>query len=133
LIFLAIGFDFIKPPIVDFAIKTLRDGSTRLKLRTFESQARVHGKETVGGRETLSTVLIDYDYNGKVFDLDAVHYAHDIENAHWSVVIPAGKLTNKAMFVFLDIYGNESRVIVENKQNKPFSGKISKKRSAYKK
>ena len=24
-------------------------------------------------------VLIDYDYNGEVFDLDSVHYAHDIE------------------------------------------------------
>ena len=129
----AVGFDFIKPPVVDFDIKAARSGGATLKLKKFESRARVRGKETVGGKETLSTVLIDYDYNGHVFDLDVVHYAHDIEKGSWSLEIPADKLTKKAMFVFLDIYGNEARIVIEGTNGIRSSRNEAKKRPVHKK
>lgn len=129
----SVGFDFIKPPTVEYLIKNNKDGSVALKIKSFSSRARTNGKEIIGGKETLSAVFIDYDYNGTVFDLDEVHYAHDIEKNKWLIVIPVDRLTKKMMLVFLDIYGNESRVIIENKPTKPVAKKTAKSRLVNKK
>jgi len=58
-----------------FAQRTL---DTLKKLKRFESHARLRGKDTRGGLETFSMLMLDYDYNGEVFDMDAVFYAHQL-------------------------------------------------------
>jgi DNA modification methylase len=111
----AVGFDFIQTPLVEYEAMA-KDDSALLKIKKFESCARLKGKDKRGGFETLSAVMTDFGYDSKVFDLDKVFYAHDLQNAKWTLEFPLGKLKERAMFVFLDIYGNEARIVVDKKQ-----------------
>jgi len=65
-----------------------------------------------GNRETLSTVMLDYDYNGDVFDLDRVFFADTIEKMGWEVRFPVESVGSQVMVVFIDIYGNEAREVI---------------------
>ena len=71
-----------------------------------------------GNLETLSMVMLDYDFdeNSQVFDLDAVFYADAIEKANWTLNFPVDAIGEKIMAVFIDIYGNEARVVIEPAQ-----------------
>lgn len=110
----AVGFDFIQPPKVkwDVSVKKRKGemfDEACLKIKHFESRARIRGKDTRGGLETLSMLMLDFDYDGKVFDLDAVFYAHEIGANHWQAWFPTEKVGENLMAVFIDIYGNEAR------------------------
>ena len=116
----AVGFDFIKTPELDYAVgrgnpagELLEDAFIRID--SFYSEAAVREPmQKRGNRETLSMVMLDYDYDAEadVFDLDEVFYAGTIEAAAWEVRFPANRLGAQVMAVFLDIYGNEARVVI---------------------
>ena len=59
---------------------------------------------------SFSMLMIDYDYDGKVFDLDEVKYAKDFDEQ--TLDFASDKITDKAMLIFLDKFGNEVRVII---------------------
>lgn len=125
----AVGFDFIQPPLVEFEIKE-RSGSASIKIEKFESRARLRGEEKISKHDALSMVMVDFDYNGKVFDLDRVFYADVLKNNLWKVEFSIKDVTGDVMLVFLDIYGNESRIIIEQKK---LTGKAKRpKRRSYK-
>ena len=116
----SVGFDFIRTPELEY---TLGRGNPEgelleeafIRIDTFHSEAVVREpKQKRGNRETLSMVMLDYDYDAAtdVFDLDEVFYANAIETAGWEVRFPANRLTDKLMAVFVDIYGNEARVVI---------------------
>ncbi len=73
----AVGFDFIQPPEVEFTpgVKK-REGrllsEAFLKIKKFKSRARLRSEDVFGGLETLSVLMLDYDFDGEVFNLDAV-------------------------------------------------------------
>ena len=79
--------------------------------------------------ETLSAVMLDFDYDeeSKVFDLDEVHYADAVANDGWRVRFRTDLLGKKMMAVFVDIYGNEARVLIDAGEFKS-SGKKAGKR-----
>ena len=111
------GFDFIQPPQVDWAVSIKkRKGQlipeACLKIKKFESRARIRGKDTRGGVETFSMLMLDFDYNGEVFDLDAVFYAHQLADDEWQAWFSAESLGENIMAVFIDIYGNEAREVI---------------------
>jgi site-specific DNA-methyltransferase (adenine-specific)/adenine-specific DNA-methyltransferase len=113
----AVGFDFIQPPRVEWSVSRLRRQNELieracLKISAFESRARVHGHETRGGLETFSMLMLDFDYNGEVFDLDAVFYAHRMEGEDWRAFFDFQNVGERVMAVFIDIYGNESREVI---------------------
>lgn len=113
----AVGFDFIQPPKVGWTVNIKkRKGQLLdeacLKIKEFESRARLRGKDTHGGLETFSMLMLDFDYNGEVFDLDAVFYAHQLEAENWQAWFSAESVGANVMAVFIDIYGNEAREIV---------------------
>lgn len=113
----AVGFDFIQPPMVDWTISMQkRKGKSHeeacLELKSFESRARLRGKDTKGGLETFSTLMLDFDYNGEVFDMDAVHFAHELEEHDWQTWFSLDHVGKNIMAVFLDIYGNEAREVI---------------------
>jgi len=113
----AFGFDFIQPPQVEWSVTVKKRkgemfGEAYLKIKRFESCARIRGKDTLGGLETMSMLMLDFDYDGKVFDLDAVFYAHQLEADKWQAWFPVEKVGEKLMAVFIDIYGNEARELI---------------------
>jgi site-specific DNA-methyltransferase (adenine-specific)/adenine-specific DNA-methyltransferase len=113
----AVGFDFIQPPTVLWAAFIgKREGGliqeSCIEVKSFESRARVRGSEKRGGMETLSTILIDCDYRGDVFNLDLVFFADELKENSSRAWFPAEKIGKNLMVVFMDIYGNEATDIV---------------------
>lgn len=111
----AVGFDFIHPPLVELDIKK-QAKAVLIKIKKFESRARLRGEEKVSKHDALSMVMIDFDYNGKVFDLDKVFYADALKGNSWKIEFSFKDVAGDVMLVFLDIYGNESRMIIEQKK-----------------
>lgn len=117
----AVGFDFIRTPELKYKTGTEKPKGESfeygfIKVETFKSDAVVREPfRKKGNLETLSMVMLDFDYDekAKIFDLDEVHYADAIEKAGWKVRFRSDQLGKKMMAVFLDIYGNEARVLLD--------------------
>ena len=101
----AVGFDFIQLPDLKFEITT-----DKLHIKQFEGKTRNRGKDETHGWDSFSMLMIDYGYDGKVFDLDEVKYAKDFDEQ--VVDFASDKITDKAMLIFLDKFGNEVRAII---------------------
>lgn len=112
----SIGFDFVQPPSVEFEV-----AKDILKIKKFRSNSRMKGEQ----KTELSMILIDYDYNGEVFDIDDVFYNKDIyetntkaKKSQLKKAIKIKPIDKKAMFIFVDNAGNEKRMVVDGtKQN----------------
>jgi DNA modification methylase len=118
----AVGFDFIRPPELDYVVaankrrgELFSEGVIRIK--TFKSEAVVRDAGRKANRETLSMVMIDYDFDKDtdVFNLDAVYYAEAIQKAGWEVRFPLESIGEQLMAVFVDIYGNEAREVIPSR------------------
>jgi len=117
----AVGFDFIRTPELNYKTGTEKANDELfevgfIKIETFKSDAVVREPfKKKGNLETLSTVMLDFDYDeaNKVFDLDAVFYADALEKDGWKVRFHTDQLGKKMMAVFLDIYCNEARVLID--------------------
>ena len=117
----AVGFDFIRAPELEYALgrekpKSELPEQAFIKIKSFRSDAVVREPfQKKGNRETLSMVMLDFNYDveSHVFDLDAVQYADAIKEAGWKVTFRPDLLGQKLMAVFLDIYGNETRILID--------------------
>lgn len=108
----AVGFDFIRAPKVQCEYKSKKDTGI-IKINTFKSEAMLKGASQLPNRESLSFVMVDFDYDDKekVFDLDKAVYANEIEKNNWEIHLPLKFIKNKMMLIYLDVYGNEYREI----------------------
>lgn len=97
----SVGFDFIQPPTVEFEIT-----DNHLIIKNFKSNSRIKGEEL----STISMVLIDYNYDGKTFDLDEVLFESDFKEQ--KAKFDSSKIKKQAMLIFVDNSGNEKKVIV---------------------
>jgi site-specific DNA-methyltransferase (adenine-specific)/adenine-specific DNA-methyltransferase len=112
----AVGFDFIRLPEVECEYhiaprKGQMINEAVIRIKTFKSRAMVKGATQKGNLETLSMVMVDYDYDGEVFALDAVFYAADIQKNAWEIRMPLESLGKQVMIIYMDIYGNEYREV----------------------
>ncbi len=123
----AVGFDFIRTPELTYKIGNEKPygelfENGYIKIETFKSDALVREPfKKKNNLETLSMVMLDFDYDEetKVFDFDEVHYADSIEKNGWKVAFRLDQLGKKMMTVFLDIYGNENRILIDTSEFKP--------------
>jgi len=115
----AVGFDFIIPPTVkvrygvEKAKGEMFDAAT-ITIQKFASEAMTKKARKFANRETLSMVMVDYDYAGNgegIFDLDAVFYRDDIEKDEWKVRLDATQFGRRIMIIYMDIFGNELREV----------------------
>lgn len=118
------GFQFIYTPEVE--CKLINDGeNTKLIVSKFLSDP-LNGCET-DNFSTLSSIFVNYAYNGKEFLMDDVRFWSEIESnkkdnidttvkykdenpicVEW--IIPTKSLGEKTVFIFTDIYGNDVTV-----------------------
>ncbi|MBV1734754.1 MAG: site-specific DNA-methyltransferase [Candidatus Desulforudis sp.] len=114
----AVGFDFIRSPELEYECGVNKRKSEMLeevfiRIKTFKSEAIVREPlRKKGNLETLSMVILDYDFNGEVFDQDMVFFADAIEKADWEIRFPARQIGKQVMAIFIDIYGNEARELI---------------------
>ena len=119
----AVGFDFIQMPKVRcrYYLAKPRKG-TQLKIgaskeeaviniEIFESNTLSRHPQEFKNLETLSMVMIDYDYNGEIFDLDDVFYAEDLKKRDYEIRFNPVKIGKQMMVIYMDIFGNEKKEI----------------------
>jgi len=142
----AVGFDFISQPVVKADYIRIKPEKVDLlnhkqrdyviRIREFKSDTLLSNPEDFQNFETLSMVLVDYDFDGKVFDMDQVFWAEDLitvelkrkgvsSNArleervkdceHLEIRIPEDRATDNMMVIFIDKYGNEKKQVIKKK------------------
>jgi site-specific DNA-methyltransferase (adenine-specific)/adenine-specific DNA-methyltransferase len=129
----AVGFDFIQVPAVE--CKYFIDNKKgqleigkgtkecAIKIEKFESKIISRKPLEFANLETLSMVMLDYDFDGEVFDLDEVFYAEDLKKNDYEVRFAEDKVKEQIMVIYIDIFGNEKREI---KTLSDFNGKRKK-------
>ncbi len=95
----------------DTIIKSTRQAADYFSARLREPRA-IRGQDKLGGPETFSMLMLDFDYDGEVFDLDAAFYAAELQADEWRAWFPAEGIGAQVMAVFTDIYGNEAREVI---------------------
>jgi DNA methylase len=125
----SVGFDFIRPPKVecDYIRRTNSSNGVEeavIKIKTFKSEAMAKGASYKGNLETLSMVLIDYDYpydasrKGKEspppFEVDTRFYGSEVRQANGEIGLPFARVGEYMMLIYIDIYGNEYTEIKSN-------------------
>lgn len=133
----AVGFDFIRRPELEYNVgvsrrkgELLDEGFIRIK--SFRSEATVRdGDRLKGDRETLSMVLLDYDFDtaSDVFEFDEAIYADAIEKNEWELRFPVESIGKQMMAVFIDIYGNEARELISGSRFSPTKSRPKPKKS----
>ncbi len=129
----AVGFDFIQVPTVEckYFIDD-KKGQWELgrsskecviKIEKFESRVISRKPLEFANLETLSMVMLDYDFDGEVFDLDEVFYAEDLKKNDYEVRFAKDNVKGQIMIIYIDIFGNEKR---ETKTLADFNGKRKK-------
>ena len=118
----AVGFDFIQVPQVrcKYLIRKIKgrqktifegDKEAVVKITVFKSNTLSRQPQEFKNLETLSMVMVDYDYNGKIFDLDEVFYAEELKNQDYEIRFDPAKIKKQMMIIYCDIFGNEKREI----------------------
>jgi site-specific DNA-methyltransferase (adenine-specific)/adenine-specific DNA-methyltransferase len=117
----AVGFDFIHVPSVEcryFLDKPKEDDLINqnikeyvIKIEKFESKIISRKPLEFANLETLSMVMLDYNFDGEVFDLDEVFYAEDLKKNDYEVRFAQDKVKGQAMAIYIDIFGNEKREV----------------------
>lgn len=112
----AVGFDFIEPPAVEFATAMRPDGEggqqVSIRIDSFESNARLR-ELPKKGLDAFSMMMIDTNYSGEVFDMDAVFFRDALAKGEWTAWLDGATFGDSAMIVFMDIYGNEARYLLD--------------------
>ncbi len=56
-------------------------------------------------------VMLDYDFDGEVFDLEEVFYAEELKKKGYEVRFDGDKVKGQIMVIYIDIFGNEKREV----------------------
>ena len=117
----AVGFDFVQTPTVDctYTLEKVKDPDLLnqgrkecvIGISRFESKVISKKPMTLANLESLSMVMLDYDFDGEVFDLDDVFYAEDLKRSDYKVRFPSDRMGKQCMIIYLDIFGNEKREV----------------------
>mgnify|MGYP000855553991 CR=1 FL=1 len=117
----AVGFDFIQVPAVEcqYFLDTPQKADLFnqkvkecvIKIERFESRIISRKPLEFANLETLSMVMLDYDFDGEVFDLDEVFYAEELKKNGYEVRFAEDQVKGQIMILYIDIFGNEKREI----------------------
>jgi len=117
----SVGFDFIQLPTVECRFLIVpKKGQVQIgaaknecliKIERFESKVISRKPIEFANLETLSMVMLDYDFDGNVFDMDDVFYSDDLKKNDHTVRFDEDKISGEIMIIYLDIFGNEKREV----------------------
>ena len=107
----AVWFDFIRIPTVNVSYNT-KWSKAYIKINTFESKVISNKKLDFKNLETLSTVIIDYEYNGEYVKFEEVLFANEIEKNWYVIELDKKRLNKECMIIYIDIFWNEKKEII---------------------
>ena len=79
-----------------------------MHVTAFESEAYA-ARDSAEDITNLAMVMVDFNYDHNVFDLDAVFFADELAGRNWSFEIDAADTGEQMMIIYLDVFGNEHR------------------------
>lgn len=89
---------------VSLKIKKEKNG---FKIEQFATKILNSKNELFRGLDGLAMILVDVDYDGKIFDMDEVVYSKDIGE---DGVVNVPGLSDKTVIIAVDKHGNESKI-----------------------
>lgn len=107
----AVWFDFIRVPKLKVEYK-INWKKAEIKLLEFESKVISNKQLDYKNLETLSTVIIDYNYNWEYVNFEEVLFADVIKKNDYIISLDKEKLKNKCMIIYIDIFWNERKEII---------------------
>lgn len=107
----AVWFDFIRVPKLKVEYK-INWEKAEIKLLEFESKVISNKQLDYKNLETLSTVIIDYNYNWEYVNFEEVLFADVIKKNDYTISLDKEKLNNKCMIIYIDIFWNERKEII---------------------
>ena len=118
----AVGFDFVYPPKVKTRYYTenpkgkLIDREYVIEIEEFEPvQLGMNVVEFKDSRaESLATVMIDFNYNGEIFNLSKHAFGDQITKDDFRLTWDE-EIGDKIMIIYIDIFGNEKREVISKK------------------
>lgn len=125
----AFGFDFISQPQLKYTLHKQKkkegmfeNAMYTIKLTEFYSDGLLYSPEDFKNFETLSLVLIDYDYESEPFTMDIHQWGKDLvkdETTPVEINIEAENwVTGKLAVILIDEYGNEKKLMFDKKDFK---------------
>ena len=94
-----------------------------MKITQFKTKILDKQGERLKGLDGLAMLLVDVDYDGKIFDMDRTVFAKDIKD---DGVIKVTGLTESIAVIAIDKHGNESKVYkVEGERLKAEGGRYN--------
>lgn len=109
----AVGFDFIRPPVIEYEVVKQKD-TIDLKLTKFVSKTISKKPIILENLESLSMCIIDYNYSGEYIDFERLLYADDIKKSDYTISLDKALLDKPCMIIWIDIFWNEKREIVDS-------------------
>lgn len=107
----AVWFDFIRSPRVEVEY-SLEEDKAILELKIFKSKVISNKKVEYENLETLSSVIVDYEYNWDYLHFEEVLFADTIKKNNYKITLDKTKLKENCMIVYIDIFWNEKREII---------------------
>ena len=107
----AVWFDFIRSPKVEVEY-SLEGDKAIIELKTFQSKVISNKKVKYGNLETLSCVIIDYEYNWDYLHFEEVIFSDKIRKDDYKISLDKTRLKDNCMIVYIDIFWNEKREII---------------------
>ena len=125
----AFGFDFISQPVLNYTLhkQKKKDGLFTkdqyvIKLNEFYSDGLLYSPEDFKNFETLSLVLIDYNYQGEPFAMDSYLWGKNLvkdETTPVEINIDTELWTKeKLAVIIIDDYGNEKKLVFDKRDFK---------------
>lgn len=118
----AVGFDFIYPPTVKTKNTVLKP-KNKLTEKEYCIEILEFTPKVLGSKvkpledpkaEGIAMIMVDFDYDGETFQLDKYWFGQDIVKNEFKITFD-DKIGKKAMVIYLDIYGNEKKEVLTNK------------------
>lgn len=104
----AVWFDFIRIPTVQVEYSS-EWWSADIKILKFESKIISSKDLEYKNLESLSMIIIDYNYNWKYVNFEKVFFADEIKKNDYTISLDPKKLKDEAMIIYIDIFGNEKK------------------------
>ncbi len=82
-----------------------KTGECVIKIKGFRA---ADGKKAGRSMDKLCCVMMDYDFNGRVFRLDAYYTAGELKENGYTMRFPLSRLKGTLMVIYADIFGNEA-------------------------
>jgi len=105
----SVGFYFNNNVNIDLEIV---DGG--FKIKDFKTMILDKERKLYKNLDGLSLLLVDLEYNGKVFNMDKAMYAKEVKE---DGIVKLDGISNKSAIIAIDKHGNESESVYISKRN----------------